>query len=79
MSDAPREQQAAAGHACPQRHLEALDNSLECLVERQGVLAEMGFSVVSWAESDDIGDSVGTIVAKAQDVMGFDVSTAVGH
>ena len=39
----------------------------------------MGFSVVSWAESDDIGDSVGTIGSKAQDVMGFDVSVAVGH
>jgi hypothetical protein len=39
----------------------------------------VGFSVVAWAESDDIGDSVWAILAKAKDVMGFDVSVAVGH
>ena len=77
--DPPRERQAAAGPACKQFQLEAMENSLKRLVERQGVLAEVGFSVMSWTESDDIGYSVGAMGSKAQDVMGLDVSVAVGH
>lgn len=61
------------------RCLGRLDNGFKGIVEINRLLAKMCFSVVFWAKPNDIGNCVGTIVPKADDVMGFDVSVTIFH
>ncbi len=60
-------------------YLERFDNLFKGIVEANRLLSEMRFSVVSWTESNNIGHYVRTIIPKADNVMGFDVSASACH